>query len=40
MLPVFIGIQLGGSAWVNPLFVPGFPGRVKLGLAGGPLIMA
>lgn len=32
--------RIRGSAWVNPLFVPGFPVALKLGLAGGPLIMA
>lgn len=39
MLPVFIGVGLGvilGSI----LYVPGFPVALKLGLAGGPLIMA
>lgn len=35
MLPVFIGIGLS-----IPLFIPGFPAALKLGLAGGPLIMA
>jgi putative transport protein len=40
MLPVFIGIGLGVLLGSVPLFVPGFPVALKLGLAGGPLIMA
>lgn len=40
MLPVFIGIGLGVLLGSIPLFVPGFPVALKLGLAGGPLIMA
>ena len=40
MLPVFIGIGLGGLLGSIPVFVPGFPAALKLGLAGGPLIMA
>ncbi len=38
MLPVFIGI---GACIVRfySVFVPGFPALLKLGLAGGPLIM-
>lgn len=40
MLPVFIGIGLGVLLGSIPVFVPGFPTALKLGLAGGPLIMA
>ena len=40
MLPVFIGIGLGVLMGSIPLFIPGFPAALKLGLAGGPLIMA
>ncbi|MEO3991347.1 putative transporter [Pseudocitrobacter cyperus] len=40
MLPVFIGIGLGVLLGSVPLFIPGFPVALKLGLAGGPLIMA
>ncbi|EOQ4985370.1 putative transporter [Escherichia coli] len=40
MLPVFIGIGLGVLLGSIPVFVPGFPAELKLGLAGGPLIMA
>ena len=40
MLPVFIGIGLGVLLGSIPLFIPGCPAALKLGLAGGPLIMA
>lgn len=40
MLLVFIGIGLGVLLGSIPVFVPGFPAALKLGLAGGPLIMA
>ncbi|HFK1274810.1 TPA: putative transporter [Escherichia coli] len=40
MLPVFIGIGLGVLLGSIPVFVPGFPAALKLGLVGGPLIMA
>ena len=40
MLPVFIGIGRGVLLGSIPVFVPGFPAALKLGLAGGPLIMA
>ncbi|MCM8041518.1 putative transporter [Enterobacter hormaechei] len=39
MLPVFIGVGLGVMLGSIPLYVPGFPVALKLGLAGGPLIM-
>lgn len=35
MLPVFIGIGLGVLLGSIPVFVPGFPAALKLGLAGG-----
>lgn len=40
MLPVFIGIGLGVLLGSIPLYVPGFPVALRLGLAGGPLIVA
>lgn len=40
MLPVFIGIGLGVLLGSIPLFVPGFPAAMRLGLAGGPLVVA
>jgi putative transport protein len=40
LVPVFIGIILGVLVGSMPFFVPGLPAPVKLGLAGGPLIVA
>lgn len=40
MLPVFIGIILGVFVGSLPLYVPGLPVPLKLGLAGGPLVVA
>jgi len=40
MLPVFIGIGLGVLLGSVPFYVPGFPAALKLGLAGGPLVVA
>ncbi|MCL2893665.1 putative transporter [Brenneria tiliae] len=40
MLPVFIGIGLGVVLGSIPLFIPGFPVALRLGLAGGPLVIA
>lgn len=40
MLPVFIGIGLGVLLGSVPFFLPGFPAALKLGLAGGPLVVA
>ncbi|WP_301098323.1 putative transporter [Otariodibacter sp.] len=40
MLPIFIGIGLGVLLGSIPIFVPGFPVALKLGLAGGPLVVA
>jgi len=38
--PIFIGIALGVLAGMLPIVIPGMPVPVKLGLAGGPLILA
>ena len=40
MMPIFIGIGLGVLLGSIPLYVPGLPVALKLGLAGGPLIIA
>ena len=40
MLPVFIGIGLGVLVGSIALPVPGMPAALKLGLAGGPLVVA
>lgn len=40
MLPIFIGIGLGVLLGSLPLYIPGFPVALKLGLAGGPLVIA
>ena len=40
MLPVFIGIGLGVVLGSIPFYIPGFPAALKLGLAGGPLVVA
>lgn len=40
IVPVFIGIGLGVLAGSLPIAVPGLPAPVKLGLAGGPLLLA
>ena len=39
LAPIFIGIILGIILGSIPLFVPGMSAPVKLGLAGGPMIM-
>jgi putative transport protein len=39
-IPLFIGIVLGIVLGTLPIVVPGIPQPVKLGLAGGPLIVA
>ena len=39
-IPLFIGIVLGVIEGTMPIAVPGLPAPVKLGLAGGPLIVA
>lgn len=40
IVPIFIGITLGVILGSWPFFVPGIPSAIKLGLAGGPLIVA
>ncbi|HEY8240618.1 MAG TPA: putative transporter, partial [Kiritimatiellia bacterium] len=40
ILPVFVGIILGVVLGSIPFHVPGIPAPVKLGLAGGPLLVA
>lgn len=39
-IPVFLGILLGVAAGLIPLHFPGLPVPVRLGLAGGPLVLA
>lgn len=40
MIPMFLGIALGIAVGSLPLALPGLPAALKLGLAGGPLIVA
>jgi putative transport protein len=40
ILPVFIGIIIGVVIGCIPISIPGIPAPVKLGLAGGPLLVA
>lgn len=40
MIPIFLGIALGVILGSIPFKIPGIPQPVKLGLAGGPLIVA
>lgn len=40
LIPIFIGIFLGVVLGSVPFFFPGVPHPIKLGLAGGPLIVA
>jgi putative transport protein len=39
-IPLFIGLALGVIVGSIPFMVPGLPAAVKLGLAGGPLVVA
>ncbi|MBP2229745.1 putative transport protein [Azospirillum agricola] len=39
-IPVFIGIALGVLLGSLPVYIPGMPAPLKLGLAGGPLVVA
>ncbi|MBN1416082.1 MAG: putative transporter [Bacteroidales bacterium] len=39
-IPIFIGIFLGIIVGSIPIFIPGLPAPAKLGLAGGPLLIA
>ena len=40
LFPIFVGMFLGVLLGSIPIFIPGVPQAVKLGLAGGPLIVA
>ncbi len=40
MLPIFVGLLLGILLGNIPIPIPGVPAPLKLGLAGGPLVMA
>jgi len=40
LIPIFIGIALGVFVGSIPMLLPGIPAPVKLGLAGGPLLVA
>jgi len=40
IVPMFVGIVLGIIAGSIPMHIPGVPAPVKLGLAGGPLLVA
>ncbi|MGB9692750.1 MAG: putative transporter, partial [Candidatus Sumerlaeaceae bacterium] len=40
MIPILIGIVLGVIVGSYPFFFPGLPAPVRLGLAGGPLVVA
>jgi len=40
IIPLFIGILMGILLGSIPVFIPGLPAPAKLGLAGGPLIIA
>jgi putative transport protein len=39
-IPIFVGILLGVAAGLVPFTLPGLPVPVRLGLAGGPLVLA
>src|SRR5262249_47140567 len=39
-IPLFVGIFLGVAVGTLPIAIPGLPQPVRLGLAGGPLIVA
>lgn len=39
-IPIFLGILLGVAAGLLPFALPGLPVPAKLGLAGGPLVLA
>jgi putative transport protein len=40
LVPIFIGLALGVIAGSYPIWLPGLPAPIKLGLAGGPLLVA
>jgi putative transport protein len=39
-IPIFVGIFLGVVLGSIPIFIPGLPAPAKLGMAGGPLLVA
>jgi putative transport protein len=39
-VPIFVGIALGVIVGSIPIFIPGLPAPAKLGMAGGPLLIA
>ena len=40
IIPIFVGIALGVFLGSWPIFLPGMPAAIKLGLAGGPLMVS
>ena len=40
LVPIFLGILVGVLVGSIPFFIPGIPQPIKLGLAGGPLIVS
>ncbi len=40
LMPIFLGILLGVVLGMWPVFIPGMPAPIKLGLAAGPMIVA
>jgi len=40
LLPIFVGLFLGVFLGILPVYLPGLPAPVKLGLASGPMIVA
>ena len=40
LVPIFLGIFLGVLVGSVPFFIPGIPQPIKLGLAGGPLVVS
>jgi len=40
IMPIFIGITLGVILGSLPIYLPGVPSALKLGMAGGPLLVA
>src|SRR3712207_9260905 len=40
LIPIFLGIALGCLVANLPIIIPGIPESLKLGLTGGPLIVA
>jgi len=40
IIPLFVGVAMGVVLGSLPIFIPGIPAPVRLGLAGGPLVVA